>query len=134
MVINLKDIRIAGKTEEDFEFFFSPTENLCDIPGVEIVNPIKISGRIYLTGKLSAFIEGEIKFTLKGECTACLAETTREYEIEFEQDFSPENDDGYTVKRDSVDLTKPVMDEVVLNMPMNFNCNDCCDKEVKMEF
>ena len=134
MVINLKDIRLKGKTEEDFSFSYEPEKNLCDIPGVELVSPVKIDGVVSLIGRTAAFVEMTVNFTLKGDCTFCLSETTREYFIESEQEFSADNEYGYLLQRDSIDLTKLVVDEITLNMPMNFTCESGCEKPPKMEF
>ncbi|MBS1456299.1 MAG: hypothetical protein HP008_04485, partial [Clostridia bacterium] len=53
MRINLKDIRLSGKSEEEFSFDFSPEENLCDIPNVTLVLPIRVKGTVTLTGRTS---------------------------------------------------------------------------------
>ena len=134
MIINLKDIRRLGKTEEDFFFEYSPSENLCDIPGVSIVLPIEVSVTVYLTGSKTAVVEGDITFTLKGECTSCgtLAEHTQVYD--FEQEFSFNNEYGYLIKSDAIDLTKLVNDEISLQMPLNFVCGEDCKGISKMEF
>ena len=78
MVISLKDIRISGKQEADFSFDFS-TDNLCDIPSVALISPIKVEGKVTLTGTRSALIEADIHCFLEGECTRCLNTTKKEY-------------------------------------------------------
>ncbi len=134
MIINLKEIRLRGKTESDYDFDFYPEGDLCDIPNVAIVAPVKVSCTVYLTGTRQAVVSGEVFFSLKGECTSCLTETARDYVIDFEQEFSQENEYGYIIKSDAIDLTKLIVDEITLNMPINFVCGEDCKGIGKMEF
>ena len=134
MIINLKEIRLRGKTESDYDFDFYPQEDLCDIPNVSIQAPIKISCTVYLVGSRQAVVSGEVNFTLKGDCTSCLKETEHDYEIEFEQEFSQDSEYGYIIKSDAIDLTKLIVDEITLNMPLNFVCGEDCKGIGKMEF
>ena len=134
MVINLKDIRLAGKSEQDFDFDFNPTSEVCDIPNVQATLPIKVSCTVFLTGNRQAYVEGEIYLTLTGECTTCQTPTTKDYVFSFEQDFSQDNEYGYIIKRDAIDLTTLVMDELALQMPLNFVCGEDCKGIGKMEF
>lgn len=134
MVINLKDIRRLGKTEEDFSFEYSPSENLCDIPGVELIFPIKVDVTVYLTGNRTAVIEGDATFTLKGECTTCFKEVEKEFDISFEQEFSQDNEYGYIIKSDAIDLSKLIDDEILLQMPLNFVCGENCEGMSNTEF
>jgi uncharacterized metal-binding protein YceD (DUF177 family) len=124
MVISLKDIRISGKQEADFSFDFS-TDNLCDIPSVALISPIKVEGKVTLTGTRSALIEADIHYFLEGECTRCLNTTKKEYKTELYQEFSEDNEYGYKVKADSVNLEKAVIDEIILDMQSSFTCDDC---------
>ena len=126
MIIDLKKIRISGKQESGFYFEYDLSESLSDIPSSEILNPIKISGTTYLTGMHSAYIEGEIAFTLKGECTRCLTEVENLFVVDFNEQVEENNPDGYSVVCDKVDLKKIVEDRIVLSLPMNFLCKDDC--------
>ncbi|MBO5285561.1 MAG: hypothetical protein J6B16_01550 [Clostridia bacterium] len=132
MVISLKDIRISGKQEADFSFEFN-TDNLCDIPSVRLCCPIKIEGRVTLTGTRSALVEADIYYSLEGECTRCLNVTKKDYQTELYQKFSEDNEYGYRVKSDAVNLEKAVIDEIILDMPSSFTCGDCAPIDL-MEF
>ncbi len=124
MIIDLKKLRTSGKQESDFYFEYSPEENLSEIPETKIVAPIKITGTVTLTDVHSAYIEGEIVYTLKGECTRCLSVTEREYLVEFGEQVGDGED--YPVVNDKVDLAKIVFDRVITSLPMNFLCKDDC--------
>lgn len=126
MLIDLKKIERSGKSECEFHFDYEPENNLSTIPNCEIVLPISITGKVYLTGRHSCYVEGEINFTLKGECTRCLALTTQDTVFDFGVNVNEDADEGYTLKNDIVDLTKIVNDEILMNMPMTLLCDENC--------
>ncbi len=124
MILDLRELKKTGKTEESFFFEYNPSEQLSSVPETEILSPIKVDGEIYLTGEHSAEVEGEIFFTLKGSCTRCLEQAEREYVIPFCEVCGEE--DGYPVSCDKIDLGKIVDDAIIMNMPVKFLCKDDC--------
>lgn len=126
MILDLKKIRAKGKEEESFFFEYSPETQLLDMPNAELILPVKISGEITITDRHSAYVEGEVAFTVKGECTRCLTETEREFVVNFAEQVDQENENGYTVVNDRIDLTKIVDDAIIINAPVSFLCNDDC--------
>ncbi|MCQ2399204.1 MAG: DUF177 domain-containing protein [Clostridia bacterium] len=134
MLINLREMKTSGKDEEDFSFRFEAPTDICDIPNVVIVNPVLVDVTVALAGQRSAVVEGEITYTLKGECTSCLKEFERAYTVEIYQEFSQGNEFGYEVKADAIVLDKAVIDEIVLTLPRNFVCGDDCKGFGKTEF
>ena len=126
MILDLKKIRAKGKEEESFFFEYSPETQLLDMPNAKLILPVKISGEITITDRHSAYVEGEVAFTIKGECTRCLAETEREFVVNFAEQVDQENENGYTVVNDRIDLTKIVDDAIIINAPVSFLCKDDC--------
>ena len=127
MVIDLKEIRKRGKTEEDFFFEYLPQGELVSIPNVSIVPPVKVLGKIMLTGRNSAYVDAEISFTLAGECTKCLSHTEKSFTVSLAEEFSSEGaEDAYEYRADKVDLRKAVDDKLILEMPLVFVCGEDC--------
>ncbi len=126
MILDLKKIRAKGKEEESFFFEYTPENQLLDMPNGELLTPVKISGEITLTDRHSAYVEGEVTFTVKGECTRCLAETEKEYIANFAEQVDDENENGYVVVNDRLDLTKIVNDAIIINAPVSFLCKEDC--------
>ncbi len=126
MLIDLKKLWQKGKEEESFYFEYNPETELIDIPSAEIVLPIKVVGKVTLTGRHSAFIEGEISFKVKGECTRCLTETEKDFAIEFSEGVSDDGEDAYPLKNDTVDLSKIVDDKIIISMPVTLLCKEDC--------
>ncbi len=126
MIIDLKKLKRSGKQESDFFFLYEPQENLIDLPDAKIVLPIRINGTIFLTGEHSAFIEGQVNFSIQGSCTRCLAETEKEYLLDFGESVEQDNPEGYELKNDTVDLSKIANDLIMVNSPISFLCKEDC--------
>lgn len=126
MIIDLKKLKRSGKEQSDFFFLYSPQEELIDLPSAKVVMPIKINGTITLTGEHSAYLEGEIDYSIEGDCTRCLEQTRKNYLLSFEESVEENNPDGYPVKNDMVDLAKIVDDLIMMNSPISFLCDEDC--------
>ncbi len=126
MIIDLKKIKRSGKDYQDFHFEYQPEKELVDIPNAKLVMPIVITGRVSLTGEHSCYIDGEVDFSVQGECTRCLKDTTNHYLVEFSETADSQSEDCYPVKNDTVDLTKIVDDVVLINVPLSFLCSEDC--------
>ena len=125
MLLDLKKLKRSGKDSHDFFFEYQPETELVDLPSANLTS-VKINGTVTLTGTHSAYLEGEVAFTITGECTRCLKETTKEFVVEFNEAVEENNPDGYSLKNDTVDLTKIVDDAFAINAPVNFLCDEDC--------
>ena len=126
MIIDLKKLKRSGKDQSDFFFEYFPESEIITIPSVEFEGAVKINGTVFLTGDHSAVVEGEVDFTLKGECTRCLELTSKQFIVEFTESVDADDEDGYPVKNDTVDLTRIIDDLVMMNMPVSFLCREDC--------
>ena len=126
MILDLKKIKRSGKDSENFFFLYQPEATVLDIPNAEFVDGVKVNGTVTLTGEHSAYIEGEVVFGIKAECTRCLKETEQDFALEFSESVDQEDEEGYPVKNDTVDLSKIVDDLVMMNCPVSFLCTEDC--------
>ena len=126
MILDLFALKRRGLESESFFFEYNPENDLLDIPGARIKEPIKINGEVVLTGKHSAVVYGEVAFVIEGDCTRCLSETEREYVVEFKESCSSEEEGAYSVVNDKINLDKIVEDTVITNQPMTLLCKDDC--------
>ena len=125
MIIDLKKLRNSGNYEENFYFEYIPSENLIDLPSAEFDSPIKVLGKVEAF-KDSAYVEMDITFTVKGECSRCLSEASQTVMVEFSEEFFDDDEGDFTYKNDKLDLTKAVNDEIMMNMPMILLCKEDC--------
>ncbi len=126
MILDLKKLKRSGKDQSDFFFLYSPEQELTQLPFAKVVLPIRINGTISLTGEHSAYLEGEVDFSIEGECTRCLTQTKKDYLLEFSEGVDENNLDGYSVINDTIDLTKIVDDLIMINSPITFLCKEDC--------
>ena len=126
MILDLKKLKRSGKDTEDFFFLYQPSLDVLDIPDAEFKGDVKVNGTITLTGEHSAVIDGEVVFTIKANCTRCLELTEKDFLLEFSESVDQDDEEGYPVKNDTVDLSKIVDDLVMLNCPISFLCKDDC--------
>ena len=128
MILDLKKISLSGKDESNFCFEYVPSTDLLNLPGASIKTPVKILGTVSLSGKHSAYVEGEIAFTISGECTKCLTATEKDFVLTFSEHVNEDgdNDGDYKVVNDKIDLTEIVDNEILVNNPTSFLCKDDC--------
>ena len=126
MIIDLRTLKRSGKDQTQFFFEYVPSEQLCNIPSAEILTPIKVSGSVDLTGEHSAYVEGEISFTIKGECTRCLKIAEQEVVAVFNEQVEQNNEYGYSLVNDKINLVEIVDEAILLNMPVSLLCQEDC--------
>ena len=126
MILDLRDIKRRGKDSLDFFFEYSTEEEFTDVQFMQVDKPILVSGTIYLTSEHSAFIEGNITFKVKGSCTRCLEQIEKEYFVEFSEGLTEDDQDGYQIINDRIDLAKIVDDAIFMNLPVAFLCKEDC--------
>ena len=126
MILDLRKLKRSGKDQSEFFFEYTPQTELVDLPSAELITPVKVQGSLSLTGEHSAYVEGEVVFGIKGECTRCLKDTEQYYSAEFAEMVEVDNQDGYSVVNDTVNLAEIVDDVILLNQPITFLCKEDC--------
>ena len=126
MIIDLRTLKRSGKDQADFFFEYQPTDELCAIPSAQIQPPIKVNGTVSLTGDHSAYIEGEICFTISGECTRCLSPAEVNVVATFNEQVEKDNEYGYSLVNDKINLVEIVDECILLNMPVSLLCKQDC--------
>ena len=126
MILDLKKLKRSGKDSEDFFFLYQPNGDTLDVPGAQFVGDVKVNGTISLTGEHSAVIDGEVVFTVQADCTRCLTKTEQNFLVEFSESVDQDDEEGYPVKNDTVDLSKIVDDLIMMNTPVSFLCKEDC--------
>lgn len=123
MILDLNAIKRSGKTQTTFFFEYNAELDVA-LPKTELLLPVKVQGEAFISGDDSAEVEGEVTFTLSGECTRCLSNAEKTFTVEFSESFGGE--DGYPIVNGKIDLSKMVDDIVITNTPVAFLCKDDC--------
>ena len=123
MIVDLREIKRAGKSSQSFFFEFNEKFDI-PLPNAQLVVPIKVVCEAFITESGGAEVEGEIAFAVKGECTRCLKETEKQFVVNFDEVCGEEG--GIEIINDRIDLTETVKEIVIVNIPITFLCKDDC--------
>ncbi len=126
MIIDLRTLKRSGKDQTQFFFEYQPNDELCNIPSAVIDLPIKVVGTVSLTGEHSAYVEGEIIYSISGECTRCLKSANVEVKATFSEQVEKNNEYGYSLVNDKINLVEIVDEAILLNMPVSLLCQEEC--------
>jgi uncharacterized protein len=96
---------------------------------VKFESPFKFTGRIVNLGGLLK-LSGELHFEFSADCLRCLSRVDTVMDIAVEENFvkalESADDDAYTYEGNVVDIDKPLMDNVILALPMKVICSEDC--------
>ncbi len=124
------DVRrcVARKCYEgELNFSFDAEDGLLDIPLVAFASPVTARLRYEIFEDDAVEVKGTISFTLRGECSRCLAQTEETFTHETEALFLPKaplgEEYGYT--GGIVDLAEFLRDTVAFALPARLLCKTC---------
>ncbi|SHF36208.1 YceD family protein [Caloramator proteoclasticus] len=126
MKIDVQDL-LTGKSEskivsEDFNLKTLDFNN----------NEYSFEGPIHIEGTLNKnedgiFFKGNIFAKVKTVCSRCLDEVVKDLNIDFEEEFNKSQDElGYTINDNKIDITKLIEDNIFLNVPLKTLCSESC--------
>jgi uncharacterized protein len=126
--IQVKDLIQKPGTMKELELVHELVQPL----GTEIV-AIPKGRELKLSVRLESVHEG-ILVTVNGdsfadtECSRCLEPMQEEIEIEIQELFHyhPQEEDGFVIQQDRVDLEQAIIDAVVPNLPIKPLCSEDC--------
>ena len=73
-------------------------------------------------------ITANLKAKAEGECSRCLEPVQYEVDAEIQELFHyrPETEEDLPIEQDSLDLEQPIIDAVVLSLPIKPLCSESC--------
>lgn len=129
MRINVSDIVKTEGAGVDVSFCDDLPELLEFDTSVEFKPPFKFTGRIVNLGGLLK-LSGELHFEFSANCLRCLNHVEMATDVDVEESFveiSKSDDlEAYTFEGYAVDIDKPLMDNIILALPMKVICSEDC--------
>lgn len=131
MIIDIRDLRLKGKTEQNFEFSHQPPVSALDIPGSAFSGDAKVKCLVEIY-KDEVFISGTVSFSLTAPCSRCLEPASFHSTIEFDERFLPSlrreeaEDDRLVYDRDRIDLSQFIDELILTDMPLALLCKEDC--------
>ena len=98
-----------------------------DLENVNINEKIKFVGRVESKEKV-LLLTGHITFRYEAVCDRCLEGIEKEVDIsisEFAKEYSG-NEEEYYYKAGVIDISKPIEDNIILNLPVKHLCREEC--------
>lgn len=133
MYLDMKPIVSDGKSVINFNLPMqaSDCETLKELfPDVEFVYPIVVCGEVKnMSGYMVLYAEANVKFSTP--CARCAEPTESELDLSLEKsiatgDVSRENDDYIFMEDMKLDISMPVFEEILLQMPSKILCREDC--------
>ena len=129
MLINLSPI-LRGET--DVINFDYKTDSPSDFNDISFSNEISVSGVIRnMAGYISLELKATVPFST--HCARCWSDIDLVYTFDFSKSIAAknvlqneDNDDYLIIENDSVDIDTPLLEALVLNMPLTFLCHENC--------
>ena len=127
MIIDVRKLNAQKKYSGTLEFEYEAPENLIDIPFVKFSSPVKVEAEYELFEDDSLELRGKILYTLGGQCSRCLKETSERVEEELDAYFQPfKGGEDYAYSGGVIDLTNAVNDAIMSSMPRTLSCGENC--------
>ena len=96
---------------------------------IKFKNPIKVDGSAMNTGD-NLYVRGSLEIEYTTNCNLCFKEVKEKAICDFNEEYSHEEDishpDRYTFVGYSIDITKMVIDNICLSIPLKHLCTDQC--------
>ena len=127
MILEVKKLNAQKKYSGNFEFDYSPCDNLCLLPLSEIQTPVKVTGEYEIYEDDSVGIKLTVAYKITGQCSYCL--NAAEEDVNFTSDilFVPEkDDDNYYYDGIKINLETAAKDAILISQPAVLLCKKDC--------
>ena len=126
MQIDIRKLNAQKKYVGSMEFECFVAETFISIPFVKFRGPVKVKFDYELYEDDSLDVRGTVSYTLEGQCSRCLKETSVCVEGELSAYFQTGKDfEDYGYKNGIVDMQQAVEDAVMASMPFILSCGEC---------
>lgn len=127
MRIEVKKLNALKKYTGEFAFDYTPADDLCLIPLCEIDGSVRVEGEYEIYDDDCVGVNFTVRFRLKGQCSYCLSDASKEINQESEVLYVPEEDpENYSYDGNSIDLTTAVNDAILFSQPDVLLCREDC--------
>lgn len=124
------DVRGATARKQfsgELSFEYEADGALLDIPFVCFSSPVAVTLRYEVFENDDVELTGQMRFSLKGECSRCLCDTERSFAHELDGLFVTGESDGetYAYRNGVIDLEEFLRDSLLVALPSRLLCGNC---------
>jgi len=129
MKIDITDIAGREGAYKEVSMDINPMNLEHEILGIVLTNNIHVNCKLtYMNGYI--LIGGSVNGTYETSCSRCLKDINGTYNIDVNEKFTLEgeqlDDESYIYKGHFIDLTSPLIDNILLNFPTTMVCKKDC--------
>jgi uncharacterized protein len=128
MKVDISDILITNGASKEVKLKEAPEER-------KITDGCFLDGDLSFVGTLTNendvfLMEGTLEISYISECYRCLKPLKNNMKLKISESFvhgdSPEQSDMYVFEGKTIDLSKVIYDNIILNLPMKQLCSENC--------
>jgi len=129
MLLNIVKAKTEQGKDVNFEVNFAPDNKLFEDKNFKFLTPITVKGvQNYSNEELS--INAVVSFKILTICDNCGEEFEKDISFnlseKFLEQYNSHSEEDYLINQMCVEIDKPVIDALLLNMPTKMLCKDDC--------
>lgn len=127
MELDISKFLSRGQFNGEFEYGYTPDENLCLIPLCKIEGEVMVRGSFEIYDDDSVEVKLNLTYLISGQCSYCLNDASKPIVFETEVLFLPEkNEDDYFYDGKKINLNTAVNEAILISQPSILLCRDDC--------
>ncbi|MCQ2978312.1 MAG: YceD family protein [Clostridia bacterium] len=131
MEFNVLEIKQGKVKEKEINFTYKLDNNDINDERVNILSDLDINGKVYYADGGVFRFEATMSCTCEFVCDRCGNTFTSDYEADFYEEYKADVDDDdedyFPMKNDMIDLSKGILKNFLLNIPIKILCSEDCE-------
>ena len=129
MLLNVGKAKISSGKAYPFESSVTIDNSYLQDRGCEVVGPVKVKGEVVYKNAI-LLMTATAQCLLSCRCDNCGKELEKELQFdmqeEFVEDYDSTSPEDYVISQITIDLDRPVLDNLLFNLPSRILCKENC--------
>lgn len=129
MLLNIVKCKSKQGSNETFEVSFEGKNELLQEKGYTFLTPISVKGTMCYQNE-ELIVNMSVTFKIDAVCDNCGESFNKnisfDMEEKFVENFNSHNEEDYLIVQNSVEIDKPILDNLLLNLPTKMLCKENC--------
>lgn len=129
MLLNIVKAKTEQGKDFNFDISFDLDNSLIEDKNYQFLTPVTVKGVINYSNDVLK-IDSEVNFKLLVVCDNCGESFEKDIKFDlnekFIEQYDSHNEEDYLIKQTCVEIDKPVIDNLLLNIPTKMLCKEDC--------
>lgn len=129
MLLNIVKAKAQIGCDVPFQTTFSLNNNLLSLKGYEFLSDINVKGKMNYQNE-ELLVTATVSFKINAICDKCGENFEKDiiFDIEekFLENYNSHNEEDYLINQTNIEIDKPVVDNLLLNIPTKMLCKPSC--------